>query len=112
MLLVAAGGVVGAVARYGAALALPHQPGEWAWSTLVVNALGAALLCALLTRVADVRVRLLLGTGLLGAFTTFSGFTVDAVLIAQERPAVAVAYVAAGLVTLLAGGLLGRAVAR
>jgi CrcB protein len=111
VLLVALGGVVGALARYGAGLALPHEPGSWAWSTLVVNALGAALLCALLSRVADLRVRLLLGTGLLGAFTTFSGLTVDAVLLAQERPALAVAYLAVGVLTLLAGGLLGRAVA-
>jgi CrcB protein len=61
--------------------------------------------------VADLRVRLLLGTGLLGTFTTFSGLTVDAVLLAQERPALAVAYLAVGVLTLLAGGLLGRAVA-
>jgi len=110
ILLVAAGGVVGALARYGVGLAVPHEPGTWAWSTLVVNALGAALLCALLTRVVDVRARLLLGTGLLGAFTTFSGLTVDAVLIGQDRPAVALAYVLVGVVTLLGGGLLGRAV--
>lgn len=113
MLLVALGGVVGALARYGAGVLLPHEPGTWAWSTLGVNALGAALLCALLTRVADLRVRLLLGTGLLGAFTTFSGFAVDAVLLAQEgRPAAALAYVLVGVVTLLGAGLLGRAVAR
>lgn len=104
--------MVGALARYGMGLVLPHEPGTWAWSTLVVNAVGAALLCALLTRVADARLRLLLGTGLLGAFTTFSGFTVDAVLLADSRPLLALAYVLVGVVTLLAGGLLGRAVAR
>lgn len=76
-----------------------------------MNAVGAFLLCALLSRVADRRVRLLLGTGLLGAFTTFSGLTVDAVLLADDRPLIALAYVAAGVLTLLAAGLLGRAVA-
>lgn len=90
---------------------LPHEPGTWAWSTLLVNAVGAALLCALLTRVQDVRVRLLVGTGVLGAFTTFSGFAVDAVLLADAgRGLLAVAYVVAGVLTLLGGGLLGRRV--
>ena len=76
-----------------------------------MNALGAALLCALLVRVPDPRVRLLLGTGLLGAFTTFSGLTVDAVLIGRERPGIAAAYVLTCVLTLLAGGLIGRAAA-
>lgn len=113
VLLVAAGGVVGALARAGAGALLPHEPGTWAWSTLVVNALGAALLCALLTAVRDARVRLLVGTGVLGAFTTFSAFAVDAVLLADAgRPAVAAAYVVVGVVTLVGGGLLGRAAVR
>lgn len=113
MLLVAAGGVLGALARAGTGALLPHEPGTWAWSTLAVNALGAALLCALLTAVRDERVRLLVGTGVLGAFTTFSAFAVDAVLLADAgRPGLAAAYVAVGLATLLLGGLLGLAVGR
>ena len=91
---------------------LPHEPGRWAWATLAVNALGAALLCALLTRVAGERSRLLLGTGVLGAFTTFSGMTVDAVLMVEAaRPALALTYVAVSVATLLAAGALGRAAA-
>ncbi len=78
-----------------------------------MNAVGAALLCALLSRTGGARLRLLLGTGLLGAFTTFSGFVVDAVLLADAgRPGVALAYVAVGVLSLLAAGLLGRAVAQ
>lgn len=92
-------------------MALPHDPGTWAWSTLLVNAVGAFLLCLLLTRVAAPRTRLLVGTGLLGAFTTFSGLTVDAVLLADGQPLLAVAYVVVGVTTLLGAGLLGRAVA-
>ncbi len=92
---------------------LPHEPGTWAWSTLLVNALGAFALCVLLGSLPSRRVRLLLGTGLLGGFTTFSAFAVDAVLIADEgRPATAVAYVLVGVVTLVAGALLGRGAAR
>jgi CrcB protein len=113
VLLVAAGGVLGALARAGAGALLPHEPGTWAWSTLAVNALGAAVLCALLTTVRDDRVRLLVGTGVLGAFTTFSAFAVDAVLLADAgRLAVAAAYVVVGLGTLLLAGLLGLVVGR
>lgn len=113
MLLVAAGGVVGALARHAAGQALPHEPGQWGWSTLLVNAAGAFLLCALLTRVAQVRARLLLATGVLGAFTTFSGFAVDAVLMADAgRAALGAGYLLVGVTTLLAAGLLGLRVAR
>lgn len=104
--------MLGALARHATGVALPHQPGDWAWSTLAVNALGAALLCALLTRAPGPRLRLLLGTGVLGAFTTFSGLTVDAVLIADGgRPLMALLYVLAGLGTLVLAGLAGRAAA-
>ena len=101
---------MGALGRAGAGALLPHEPGTWAWSTLLVNALGAALLCALLTAVRDARARLLLGTGVLGSFTTFSAFAVDAVLLADAgRPAMGAAYVLVGVATLVGGGLLGRA---
>jgi len=109
VLLVAVGGVAGSLARAAVAAALPHEPGTWGWATLVVNLLGAAALCALLVQLPSPRTRLLLGTGLLGGFTTFSGFTVDAVLlVASGRPGAAAAYVLVGLGTLLAGGLAGH----
>ena len=113
VLLVAAGGVVGALARAGADVLLPHEPGTWAWSTLLVNALGAAALCALLAIRPSRDARLLLGTGLLGGFTTFSAFAVDAVLLVEAgRAPVAAAYVATGVATLLAGAAAGTASAR
>ena len=112
VLLVAVGGLIGALARYAVVLALPHEPGTWPWSTLAVNALGAGLLCALLTLVADRRARLLLGVGVLGSFTTFSAFCVDAVLLADAgRPQAAVAYVLVSVATLLGAGALGRTAA-
>lgn len=50
---------------------------------------------------------------MLGSFTTFSAFAVDAVLLADAgRPAVAAAYVAVGTGSLLAAGWAGRALAR
>ncbi len=111
--LVAAGGVAGALARAGTGALLPHEPGAWAWSTLAVNAVGAAVLCALLARGPSQRTRLLVGTGALGGFTTFSGFVVDAVLMVDAgRAGVAGAYVLVSVVTLLGAGALGAAVAR
>ena len=117
VLLVALGGVVGSLARAAVGALLPHEPGSWGWAVLLVNLLGAALLCALLAQLPSREVRLLVGTGLLGGFTTFSGFTVDAVLLVEAgRPVTAAAYVLVGVGTLLAGGLtghrLGRALAR
>lgn len=113
VLLVSLGGVVGALARVGVSQALPHEPGSWAWSTVVVNAAGAFVLCLLLPLVRTPVTRLALATGLIASFTTFSGFALDAVLIADEgRLSVAAAYVLVSVVTLLVAGLLGRLVSR
>lgn len=91
--------------------------GSWGWATLAVNAVGAfalAALVGLLARRPSERVRLLVGTGLLGGLTTFSGFVVEAVLLVDVgRPAVAVAYVLVSVGTLLGAAVLGaRAVRR
>lgn len=113
VLLVAVGGVAGALARAAVGALLPHEPGDWAWSTLLVNAVGAALLTALLARRPQERQRLLLGTGALGGFTTFSGFAVDAVLLLDAgRGGLAAAYVLVSVVTLLGAGALGARAVR
>ena len=80
---------------------------------LVVNAVGAFALCALLARAPRERTRLLLGTGLLGGFTTASGLAVDAVLLADAgRPVLALLLLAVGAVSLLLAGLAGAALGR
>jgi CrcB protein len=113
VLLVAAGGVVGSLTRALVGFTLPHEPGSWGWATLAVNLLGAGALCALLVQVPSPRARLLLGTGLLGGLTTFSGFTLDAVLLADAgRPAAAAGYVLVGVCTMIAGGVAGHRLGR
>ena len=113
VLLVAAGGALGSLARAGVGVALPHEPGSWGWATLLVNAAGAALLMALLARRPGDRARLALGTGVLGGFTTFSGFAVDAVLLVDAgRGGLAAAYVLVSVLTLLGAGLLGARAGR
>lgn len=82
--LVAAGGALGGLARYAVATLLP---GAGAVATLVVNVVGAFVLGMLLealTRSGEHlstqrTVRLLLGTGFCGAFTTYSTFAHDVV---------------------------------
>lgn len=111
-LLVAAGGAAGAAARWGVTEAAPARAGAFPAATLAVNVLGAALLGYLVGRVpvSDDRseaVRLLLGTGVLGGFTTFSAFAVQI----WEGPAVAYAVVSvvAGVLAAVVGLALGSA---
>ena len=114
MLLVASGGAVGGLLRHAARVLLPDEPGSWGWSVLVVNAVGGFALAALLQVLArrpSERLRLLLGTGLLGGLTTFSGLVVDAVLLAEAAPLSAAAYVVVAVVTLLGAAWLGARVA-
>ncbi len=101
---------MGGVLREAVRVLLPSQPGTWGWSVLVVNAVGAFTLSALLTALSrrpSERLRLLVGTGLLGGLTTFSGLVVDAVLLAEAGPAPAAAYVVVAVATLLAAAWLG-----
>jgi CrcB protein len=108
--LVAAGGFVGAVARYGVAEALPAA---FPWGTLAANALGSFALGVLLYEaqlagVLSAETRLLVGTGFLSSFTTFSTFAVETAGLA---PSMAVANVGANYALGLLAVLLGRRVA-
>lgn len=104
----ALGGLLGAVSRYAISLALPTGTGQFPWATFLVNVSGSLALGFLLVLVVEQfpRGRLarpVLGSGFLGAFTTFSTFMVGAlVLIRDGHPATAVAYLAASV----AGGLV------
>lgn len=74
--LVAAGGAVGTLARYGLDETL-GTVGDVPASTLAVNLIGALALGVLVGLGVSNRLRLLLGTGLLGGFTTYSAFAVQ-----------------------------------
>ena len=96
---VALGGALGASARYlvgvGAVRLLGHG---FPWATLVVNVIGSLAMGALVVLLAQkdaTRLAPLLMTGLLGGFTTFSAFSLDAVTL-YERGQVGAA---AGYVT-------------
>ncbi|GAB1689114.1 fluoride efflux transporter FluC [Krasilnikovia sp. M28-CT-15] len=79
---IAAGGALGALARYGVTLAWPHPPGGFAWSIWLVNVTGSLLIGVLMVLIAEVfpgrrLVRPFFGVGVLGGYTTFSTSIVD-----------------------------------
>lgn len=105
---VSVGGGVGAAARYALTLAWPTPVGAFPWTILTVNAVGCGLIGILMVTLTEAGaahrlVRPFLGTGVLGGFTTFSSYTVDAHrLITTGRIGLALLYLALTLVTALA----------
>lgn len=105
VLVVVSGGCLGALARYSLGLVLP-SPGGWPLSTLLINVTGAFFLGVLLEGLSRrgpetgrLRlVRLLAGTGFMGAFTTYSTLAVDALhLFDSGAVAPALGYLLASL---------------
>jgi fluoride exporter len=116
--VVSAGGAIGALARYGFGLAVPHRPTGFPWATFAVNASGCLLIGVLMVLVTDVwpgrrLLRPFLGTGLLGGYTTFSTYVVDIQrLLAAGAARTALAYLAGTLLAALAAVQLGMTAAR
>lgn len=85
--LVFAGGSVGTFVRWSLESSLGSPPGAWPWATFWINLSGSFLLAVLLDTLAatgeDVGwrryVRLGVGTGVMGGYTTYSTFAVEAV---------------------------------
>jgi len=90
LLAVAAGGAAGAVLRWLMAGAVQRFSGSaFPWGTFAVNALGSFLLGFLFVwlierSTASELVRLALTVGLLGAFTTFSTYSLESIRLLQE----------------------------
>jgi fluoride exporter len=105
LVVISAGGVLGAFGRYGISAAWPHAPGEFAWSTWTVNVSGCWLIgvvMALATEVFTGRrlLRPFLGVGVLGGYTTFSTYIADIDQAATAGAAgIALAYLAATLIS-------------
>jgi CrcB protein len=113
--VIAAGGVVGALARYGLAEAWPHQAGGFPWATFVTNVAGCFLIGVLLARITPRSHQLLrpfLGTGVLGGFTTFSTFAVDTDRLLPDHAVVALVYFFGTLATALVAVWAGDRVTR
>jgi CrcB protein len=109
---IAAGGMLGATARYELAQALPTPPGHFPWATFWTNMSGSFalgfLLVLLLERFPPTRyLRPFLATGILGAYTTMSTFLVEtAVLLKDDHVATGLVY---GIGSVLVGLFLAYA---
>ncbi|MEX0808209.1 MAG: fluoride efflux transporter CrcB [Dongiaceae bacterium] len=116
---VAAGGAIGAVARY----MLATQIGQWLgtgfpWGTFAVNVIGCTIMGVLTELFAlawspSPEIRALLTIGVLGGFTTFSAFSLDAVLLMERNDWLpAIGYVAGSVLLSLVGFFAGMRLLR
>jgi CrcB protein len=111
VLLVFVGGCLGGLARYAVTRAWPTPGSTWQWATLAVNLSGAFALGLLLVTLSRIGhghswPRRLLGTGFLGAWTTFSSIAVTTDrMVDGSRDAAALGYLGVSLV----GGVLAAA---
>jgi CrcB protein len=119
LLAIAAGGALGAPARYEIAQLIPITPASFPWATFWTNVSGAFVLAIFLTilieRYPPTRfVRPFFGIGFLGAYTTFSTLAVEtATLVKDGHVALGVGYtiasIAVGLTFAYLGIVVGRA---
>ena len=121
LLIVAAGGALGAVARYGVgAWAIRLFPAAvWPWGTLAVNVVGGLLMGVLAGWLAfrggahGESIRLFAAVGVLGGFTTFSAFSLETALMIERRQlAMAGGYVAASVALSVLALFIGLMLAR
>lgn len=117
LIQVALGGALGASARYLTGIVMVRLLGRgFPWGTLTVNFLGSLLMGVLVVVLAhktDNRFAPLLMTGVLGGFTTYSAFSLDAITL-YERGQIGLAalYVAVTLILALGGIAAGLFIAR
>jgi CrcB protein len=118
-LLICLGGALGTGARYLIAIGVPRLAGtSFPYATLIVNALGSFLLGAIMhvgltTSTMSPTVRVVLATGVMGGFTTYSTFNYETMEYLREGAlALAGLNVAATLLLCLLAGALGLASAR
>ncbi len=117
LLQVALGGAIGASARYMTNVAAMRLIGPgFPWGTVVANVAGSFLMGVIVVALAHkdaTRMAPFLMTGLLGGFTTFSAFSLDALTIWERgQTGLAAAYVLGSVILSLGGIVAGMAVTR
>ena len=119
VILVALGGAIGSVARYGVgAVAAQLLGAAFPWGTLLVNLSGSFLISlvmhvALAGTAISLELRIFLTTGIMGGFTTYSSFNYETLaLINQRAYGLAGLNLAATVVGCFLTGVLGLAAGR
>jgi CrcB protein len=113
LLLVALGGAAGSVLRYiVSTLSIAWFGAGFPWGTLAVNVAGSALIGLAAGLGLQGEARLLLVTGFLGGFTTFSAFSLESAALFEKSPLLAGAYVLASVGLGLAAFALAWAASR
>jgi CrcB protein len=121
ILLVAAGGAIGSVARYGLGVAAGRWAPNAGWpaGTFAANVAGGLLMGLLVGWLAfrgeaqQEGVRLFAAVGVLGGFTTFSSYSLEAVQMIERRQiGLAAAYVVGSVVLAIAALFVGLMIAR
>lgn len=119
LLLIAAGGALGALARYGLGVYVGGRYGDhFPLGTLMINLLGSFAIGIVFVLVVERLVlhpdwKQILMVGFLGAFTTFSTFSLETVnLLANGYPGTAFAYVLASVTGSLAATWLALSLTR
>lgn len=115
---IALGGILGAVCRFAISEAWATPTNAFPWAMFTINATGCFALGILMAYVVGHPERLhplvrpLLGTGVLGGYTSFSTYAVDANhLLITHHPELALAYLAASVIVGVAAVALGRVTA-
>ncbi len=119
ILATALGGAIGAALRYGVGiLSLMFLGAGFPWATLIVNIVGSFVMGVLVEIFGTVynpgkTMQVFLTTGILGGFTTFSTFSLDAVTLYERgNMAVTGGYIAASVILSIAGVFAGMAAVR
>ncbi len=118
LVVVAAGGAIGASLRYELSLAVTSAPGTFPLSTFAVNVSGSLVLGVLVTLIVErwpptVYLRPFAAIGIIGAYTTWSTFMVDTDRLVQAgRVGTAIGYVVSSLVAGLAATWVGICIGR
>lgn len=106
-LLVGLGGALGASARYLLVVGADIPPAV----TFLINVFGALALGIVAATTTD-RARLLIGTGMLGGFTTYSALAVDTLQLMQESVLVGLGYAVFSAIAGVAAAGFGLLMAR
>lgn len=120
ILLIAAGGALGAVSRHLTGQFFLRTIGpDWPYGTFAVNVLGGLIMGGFIGWLAQAgradanELRAFFAVGVLGGFTTFSAFSLDVVVMIERRAyGDAIGYVAASVILSILALFVGLMIAR